>query len=193
MELRKAEIKRETKETNIIVEINLDGDGKSEISTTIGFFDHMLTLFAKHSKTNLKVKAIGDLEHHLIEDVGICLGKAIEKVLGEKRGIQRYGDKIIPMDESLALCALDLGGRIGHHIDLKTVNERVEDCQTEDIMHFFETLAQNAKMNLHIVVQYGNNDHHKIEAAFKAFAHAFREAKAINVGDNEILSTKGVL
>jgi len=191
--IRKAEIKRETNETNVSVEINLDGIGVSEITTQINFLSHMLTIFSRHSNTDLKIKAKGDLNHHLIEDIAICIGIGIDKALGDKKGIERYGDKIIPMDDALAICALDLGGRIGCYIDLKTSNEKVEDCYVQDIIHFLETLAQNAKINLHIIVQYGNNDHHKIEAAFKAFAHAFKEAKLRKKNDENVLSTKGIL
>ncbi|MHA1898443.1 MAG: imidazoleglycerol-phosphate dehydratase HisB, partial [Promethearchaeota archaeon] len=183
--------KRVTKETEVNIDLNLDGNGRYNISTGIKFFDHMLSLFSKHSNIDLNIKASGDLKHHLVEDVAIVLGKAIMNALGTKRGIRRYGDKTIPMDETLCLCALDLSGRGYHHIDLKLKDGLIEDLEAENILHFFDTLAINSMMNLHIVTQYGENNHHIAEAAFKAFAHALREAVEI-IGD-DIPSTKELL
>lgn len=184
-------IERNTKETQISLKIDLDGSGKSTISTPIHFLSHMLELFSKHSKIDLELTAKGDLNHHITEDVAICLGQALLEALGDKKGIRRYGDKIIPMDEALAVCALDLGGRAFHHIELKTEKGLIEDCNSEDMEHFFETFSINAKINLHILVNYGGNEHHKAEAAFKAFAYAMREA--IEIIGTEIPSTKGVI
>ena len=188
---RMAEINRKTKETNVSVKINLDGSGIYDISTSIAFFDHMLILFTRHSGIDLEVKAEGDLAHHLTEDVGIVLGQVINEALGKKKGIRRYGDKKIPMDETLAVCALDLGGRAYHKLDMKLKPGNIEDLDAENIVHFFESVTMNAKINLHIIVEYGENEHHKAEGAFKAFAHAFKEAIEI-VGD-KIPSTKGTL
>jgi imidazoleglycerol-phosphate dehydratase/histidinol-phosphatase len=188
---RSSNIERKTKETQVMLKINLDGSGKSTISTKIQFLSHMLELFSRHSGIDLELTANGDLNHHVTEDVAICLGNAFLEALGDKKGIKRYGDKIIPMDESLATCAVDLGGRAFHHIDLKTQKGLIEDCSSEDLEHFFETIAINAKINLHILVHYGTNEHHKVEASFKAFAYAMKEA--IEIVGNEIPSTKGVL
>ena len=188
---RSVEKNRDTKETKISLQLNLDGTGQSDISTNIAFLDHMLELFAKHASIDLTLNAEGDLDHHITEDVAITLGSAIVDALGEKKGIRRYGDKSIPMDESLAVCSVDLGGRGYHHIDLQFKSGSIEDVDAENLVHFFETLAINGKMNLHITVNYGDNEHHKAEAAFKAFARAFKEAIEI-IGD-EIPSTKGII
>jgi len=187
---RSAVVKRKTKETDILVDINLDGSGKSEISTRIAFFNHILELFARHSGIDLKLNAEGDLVHHLIEDIGISLGKAIFKALGDKKGIKRFGDKTIPMDEALATCAVDLSGRSYHNIDLK-IKGIIEDMEAENLVHFFESLSINAKINLHIIVHYGSNEHHKAEAAIKSLAYAFKEA--IELKGEQIPSTKGIL
>ncbi len=188
---RKAEIKRETKETNVEMKINLDGSGVYDIKTSINFLNHMLELFSRHSGIDLQLKATGDLEHHLVEDIGIVLGQSILQALDDKKGIRRYGDKTLPMDEALAKCAIDLGGRGYYTLDLKFNKVKIEDVNAEDLVHFFESVSLNAKMNLHITVEYGENEHHKSEAAFKAFAHAFKEA--IEVIGDKIPSTKGIL
>ncbi len=188
---RKAKVSRETTETNIELGLELDGKGSYKIDVGISFFEHMLTLLSKHSKIDLKVKAQGDLGHHLIEDVGIVLGQALKKALGKKKGIRRFGYSYIPMDESLARCVLDLSGRTYHVIDLNCQREKVEDCQVEDITHFFISLAKSAEINLHIQVLYGENEHHKIEAAFKALAKSLQQA--IEVVSEDIPSTKGIL
>lgn len=182
---------RETKETCIQVSLDLDGDGTSEINTPSIYFSHNLTLLARHSKISLKVQAKGDLPHHIIEDTAIVLAQAFNQALGDKVGIERYGSAEIPMDEALASCAIDLSGRPYFVLDMKLTEEHVEDMATEDVIHFFETFALNAKMNLHLRVLYGNNKHHKTEAAFKAFAHSLR--KAVKITSSTLLTTKGAL
>lgn len=189
---RKAEITRKTAETNISIELNLDGTGKCEIDTGFKFMDHMLTLLTRHSKIDLKLKAKGDLTHHIIEDIGIALGDCFSKALGDKKGINRYGSALIPMDEALAQCAIDFSGRKALVLNLNLKEDyTIEDVAVEDIRHFFNSFSENAKMNLHLHVLYGEDQHHIVEAAFKALAWAIKEAKII-VSD-EIPSTKGVL
>lgn len=176
--MRKAKIKRETKETEILIEVNLDGKGKYQIDTGIGFFNHLLELFSKHSLIDLKIKAKGDLnvdEHHTIEDVGICLGKAIRKALGKKKGIERYGF-LLPMDESLVEVAIDLGGRPYLVWNVKFKREKIGDFPTELFEDFFRALANNLKENIHINLRYGRNEHHLAEAIFKGFAKALNMA-----------------
>ena len=188
---RTAKFLRKTGETEIDVELNLDGVGKSQIDTSIKFMDHMLVLLAKHSNIDLNLKATGDLTHHIIEDIGIVLGESFQKALGDKKGINRYGSALIPMDETLARCVLDFGGRKTLIMDL-TLNEcEIEDVAVEDIKHFFNSFAENAKMNLHLHVLYGKDQHHKVEAVFKALARAINQAKQII--SEEIPSTKGTL
>ena len=187
--------KRETNETSIELEIDLDGKGNSEINTGVGFFDHMLTLFAFHSKTDLKVIAKGDLEvcdHHTIEDIGITLGEAFKEAIGNKRGINRYGTFYVPMDETLALVSLDISNRPFVVFDCDFKREMVGEMATEMIVEFFRAFAFNAGITLHLKVLYGENDHHKIEALFKAFGRALKEAKTINE-ENGLPSTKGKL
>ncbi|MDI3485759.1 MAG: imidazoleglycerol-phosphate dehydratase [Methanolobus sp.] len=191
--MRKAEISRKTSETDISIGIELDGKGVADISTGVGFFDHMLTAFTKHGNFDLTVKATGDLivdDHHLIEDTGIVLGQVLAEALGNKAGIARFGEARIPMDEALATVALDLGGRSYLVIDADFKAPKVGEFSTQMVDHFFEAVAQNAKINMHAHV-YGDNDHHKIEALFKAFAYALR--RAVVVEGDEIKSTKGVL
>ena len=189
---RKASITRKTDETNITCELNLDGSGIYEIETTFKFMDHMLALLAKHSGIDLKVKASGDLTHHIIEDIGISLGDCFLKALADKKGINRYGAAIIPMDESLARCVIDFCGRKALVLDLKLNDEcDIEDVAVEDVLHFFNSYAENAKMNLHLHILYGEDQHHKVEAAFKALARSIKEA--IKIISDDIPSTKGVL
>lgn len=189
---RTAKLTRETKETTISVELNLDGSGENNISTGFKFLDHMLTLLSRHSKCDINVKASGDLAHHIIEDIGISLGKCFVEALGDKKGINRYGSALIPMDEALARCALDFCGRKALVLRLDLNEEcNIEDVAVEDLEHFFNSFAENARMNLHLEILYGENDHHKIEAGFKSLARAIKEAKRIV--SNEIPSTKGVL
>ena len=195
--MRTAKIERKTRETQIVVEINLDGTGSSSLDTGIGFLNHMLGLFAKHGQFDLTVKAKGDLEtdeHHAVEDIGICLGQAIEKAVGDKRGINRYGYFILPMDEALTMASLDLAGRFYFSLDTAFEREKVGELSTELVYDFFDALAQNAEMNLHIKTLAGRNDHHKIEGIFKATARALRMAVQIDSRIQEQLpSTKGVL
>lgn len=196
MEPRIAKISRATKETDINLELNIDGLGKAEVSTGIGFFDHMLLSFAKHGFFDLKLTVKGDLEvdtHHTIEDTGIVLGNAIMQAVGDKAGIKRYASSIMPMDESLILCALDLSGRPYLVLDAELQAERVGDFETEMVREFFYAVSYGAMMNLHIKEIHGDNTHHVIEAIFKAFARALDEATCHDNRINGILSTKGSL
>ncbi|MHA2007666.1 MAG: imidazoleglycerol-phosphate dehydratase HisB [Promethearchaeota archaeon] len=188
---RIAQVTRKTSETEIVIEINLDGSGKYQISTGFKFMDHMLTLLAKHSNIDMTINANGDLTHHLVEDIGISLGECFQKALGDKLGIKRFGSALIPMDETLARCVLDFSGRKSLVLDLKLSECDIEDVAIEDIRHFFNSFAENAKMNLHIHVLYGEDQHHKVEASFKALARAIKQAKKIV--SIEVPSTKGVL
>lgn len=193
---RTATINRSTKETVISLTLNLDGSGKSDIHTGIGFFDHMLDGFARHGFFDLSVQVDGDLDvdtHHTIEDTGIVLGKAIKEALGDKSGIVRYGSRILPMDETLILCSLDLSGRPYFSYDLKLDREKVGDLETEMIREFFYAVSYAAEMNLHIKQLDGVNNHHIIEGAFKAFAKALDEATGFDPRVNGVLSTKGSL
>lgn len=193
---RKANVTRNTNETNIQLTLNLDGTGQADIHTGIGFFDHMLHGFARHGLFDLSVAVEGDLEvdtHHTIEDTGIVLGKAIKESLGDKKGIVRYGSKILPMDEALILCALDLCGRPYLVYDLELDRERVGDLETEMVREFFYAVSCAAEMNLHVKEFSGINNHHIIEAAFKAFAKALDEATRYDERITDVLSTKGSL
>ena len=193
---RKAHVERNTSETKIIVDLNLDGSGKYDIDTGIGFFDHMLNSFAKHGFFDLTCKVDGDLEvdcHHTIEDTGIVLGNAIRKALKNKKGIKRFGSCILPMDETLALCAVDLSGRPYLVFDGEFTVERVGYMDTEMVKEFFYAVSYAAGMNLHIRVLSGGNNHHMIEAMFKAFARALDEATGYDPRITDVLSTKGSL
>ena len=196
MEARKAVCTRKTGETDITIEIDLDGSGKTEINTGIGFFDHMLNSFARHGFFDLKVDVKGDLyvdTHHTIEDTGIVLGKAIKQALGDKAGIKRYASFIMPMDESLILSAVDLSGRPYLVYDLNLSTPKVGEFDTQMVKEFFYAVSYGAMMNLHLRVITGINDHHKIEAMFKAFAKALDEATLIDERITGVLSTKGTL
>lgn len=191
---RKAEVKRTTKETDIYVALNLDGKGECQISTGLGFFDHMLEQIGKHSGMDLTIQVKGDLhvdEHHTIEDTAIALGEAIYKALGDKRGIERYGYSL-PMDDCLCSVALDFGGRAWLVWDAEFHRERVGDMPTEMFLHFFKSLSDSAKMNLNIKAE-GANEHHKIEGIFKALARALKMAKKRDIFNYELPSTKGVI
>lgn len=191
---RKAEVKRTTKETDIYVALNLDGKGHCQISTGLGFFDHMLEQIGKHSGMDLTIQVKGDLhvdEHHTIEDTAIALGEAIYKALGDKRGIERYGYSL-PMDDCLCSVALDFGGRAWLVWDAEFHRERVGDMPTEMFLHFFKSLSDSAKMNLNIKAE-GANEHHKIEGIFKALARALKMAKKRDIFNYELPSTKGVI
>lgn len=192
---RKATIERNTNETKIKIDLNVDGTGVYDVATGVGFLDHMLCLFAKHGKFDLNVQAKGDLEtdeHHTVEDVGIVLGSAFKQALGDKRGITRYGFFLLPMDEVLAQAALDLGGRPCLTLDAQFARERVGDFSTELVYDFFEAFAQNAGANVNLRVT-GRNEHHKIEGIFKAFARALRMACERDERELGIPSTKGML
>ena len=195
--MRTSEIKRKTAETDIVLALNLDGTGKSEISTGVGFLDHMLTLFAKHGRFDLAVKCVGDTDvdfHHTTEDVGIVLGKAFAEALGDKKGIVRYGNMLLPMDEALILSAVDISGRGGFYSGLSIPTEKVGDFDTELVKEFFVAFALNAGLTLHIRQPAGENSHHIIEGAFKSVARSL--AQAVKIDEqfaDEIPSTKGVL
>lgn len=192
--MRKAEITRTTKETDITVALNLDGSGRVNIDTGIGFFDHMLTALGVHSGMDLTVRCKGDLNvdgHHTVEDVGIVIGQAVAKALGNKGGIARYGSAYVPMDEALSFCALDISGRPFLAFKAEFTDFRCgefDTCLTEE---FFRAFAMNSGITLHIREEYGRNDHHIIEAMFKAVAHALKDAMTVTGGG--VLSTKGVL
>jgi len=191
--LRVGEVSRKTSETDVSVKVNLDGSGTFEVETGIEFLDHMLKSLATHSLIDITAKAKGDLTHHTLEDVAICLGEAILKALGSASGITRFGYAIVPMDCSLALAAVDLAKRPYVVVDLKLRGKKVEDMPCENIMHFLETLAMALRSNVHIWVQYGANDHHKVEAAFKALALALRQAVSLDSRRGGIPSSKGVI
>lgn len=194
--MREASLERNTNETQIKLKINLDGSGKTNISTGVGFFDHMLNLFAFHGNMDLDVEAKGDLEvcdHHMVEDVGIALGKCFLEALGDKRGIRRYGNFFLPMDETLAHVALDISGRSFLHFDCDFKRESIGTFSTEMVVEFFRAFAFNSGITLHARVLYGENDHHKAEALFKALGRALREAKDVDKDNMVLPSTKGML
>ncbi len=197
MKKQSATIQRTTNETDISIELVIDGSGKGKFDVPVGFFTHMLDLFAKHGLFDLTIKAKGDTfidEHHTVEDIGIVLGEAFAKALGDKKGINRYGFFILPMDEALATAAIDFAGRYAFTLDCKFSREKVGDLSTELVYDFWDAFAQNAKVNLFIKVENGRNDHHKIEAIFKAVARACRMAVAEDPKmKGEIPSTKGRL
>lgn len=196
MEKRIAKIERKTKETDIKLTINLDGEGKTDIHTGIGFFDHMLDGFARHGLFDLELNVKGDLNvdcHHTIEDTGIVLGKAIAEALGDKKGIKRYGSFMLPMDETLALCAIDLSGRPYLNFQADFTVEKLEDFDTEMFREFFYALSYSAAMNLHLKILDGGNNHHMAEAIFKSFGKALDMATMEEPRMKEIWSTKGSL
>ena len=193
---RTATIERNTKETKIRVTLELDGTGKGEINTGIGFFDHMLEGFTRHGLFDLKAMCQGDLQvdsHHSIEDMGIVLGTAIKEALGDKKGIVRYGSCMLPMDETLAMCAIDLSNRPYLVFDAAFASDRVGEMDTQMVKEFFYAVSYSAGMNLHLKVLYGENDHHKMEALFKAFAKALDAATRFDPRISDVLSTKGAL
>jgi imidazoleglycerol-phosphate dehydratase len=192
---RKSEIKRNTSETQISVRLDLDGQGKVKAETGIGFFDHMLDLFGRHGGFDLDLQVKGDLwidAHHTVEDTAICLGRGLKEALGDKRGINRYGHIILPMDEALVLVALDLGGRGFLSLEGEFPLLRVGDMDTELVEEFLRAFAMNGEINLHVRIMAGRNTHHMIEAVFKGLARALKMAVALGNG-NDIPSTKGVL
>lgn len=193
---RTAAIERNTKETKISATLNLDGSGKGEIATGIGFFDHMLEGFSKHGFFDLSLQVNGDLQvdgHHTVEDTGIVLGQAIKEALGDKAGIKRYGSFLLPMDDALCLCAIDLSGRPYFAFDCAFSAERVGELDTELVREFFYAVSYSAGMNLHLRMLDGTNAHHMIEAMFKAFAKALDEAVSYDERIQGVLSTKGSL
>jgi len=193
---RKAEIKRKTGETDVSLYINIDGTGKSEINTGIGFFDHMLSLFAKHGLFDLKIGASGDLDvdaHHTVEDVGIVLGQALKNAMGDKKSVRRYGTSYVPMDEALAMVSLDLSGRPFLVFKAEFTKDKAGAMDTELVEEFFRAVAFNSGITLHIAVLYGKNNHHIVEAVFKAFGRALDEATRRDERIDGVMSTKGIL
>lgn len=193
--MRTAEITRNTAETNISLKVNLDGTGKTEVNTGVGFLNHMLTLFAAHGKFDLEVRCVGDTDvddHHSVEDVGICLGQAFRQALGDKRGITRYGSFLLPMDEALILAAVDISGRSSLNDALEIPTEKIGSFDTELVEEFFLGFTRTCPMSLHLRKLAGTNSHHIVEGAFKAFGRAMKAAVALD-GTDKIPSTKGVL
>ncbi|HEY2260372.1 MAG TPA: imidazoleglycerol-phosphate dehydratase HisB [Solirubrobacteraceae bacterium] len=193
---RAAQIERNTAETEILVELALDGTGAGERSTGVGFFDHMLDLLARHGRFDLTVRAQGDLQtgaHHTVEDVGICIGQALDRALGDRAGITRYGQATVPMDESRASCAIDISGRGLCAFEASLPAGAIGNFDHELTEEFFRALAANANLTLHLTVERGTNAHHVIEAVFKALARALRSALAIDPSERGVPSTKGTL
>lgn len=191
---RLSQISRKTNETNINLKINLDGNGTSVVKTELGFLNHMISLLAFHSNIDIELDSKGDIEvcdHHLIEDIGIALGRSINEALGDKKGIKRYGTFFLPMDESLVMVSLDISGRSYLHFEAGFKRESIGNFSTEMVKEFFRAVAFNAGITLHIKVLYGENDHHKIEGIFKCVGRALKEA--INIEGNIIPSSKGII
>lgn len=191
---RLSQISRKTNETNINLKINLDGNGTSVVKTEVGFLNHMISLLAFHSNIDIELDSKGDIEvcdHHLIEDIGIALGRSINEALGDKKGIKRYGTFFLPMDESLVMVSLDISGRSYLHFEAGFKRESIGNFSTEKVKEFFRAVAFNAGITLHIKVLYGENDHHKIEGIFKCVGRALKEA--INIEGNIIPSSKGII
>ncbi len=191
--MRTEEVYRKTKETEVKVKVNLDGTGKVKVETGVPFLDHMVTSLATHSMVDINAKVTGDLRHHSVEDLAIGLGEALSKALGTREGIARFGYSAAPMDCSLAFATVDLVKRPYFKIDLKLRGKKIEDMPTEDINHFFESLATSLCANVHVYVQYGSNDHHKTEASVKALALALRQAVAMDPKRKGVPSSKGVI
>jgi len=194
--VRSSTVTRKTKETEIVLRLNLDGSGKADVRTGIGFFDHMLTLLARHGLMDLEIKCQGDLEvdtHHTIEDVGIVIGKAIAEAVGDKKSMKRFGTSILPMDESLAMVSMDISSRPYIVFEVAFTSEKIGDMQSEMVEEFFRALAFNSGITLHIKLFYGSNNHHIAEAIFKAFGRALNEATRLDDRIEGVLSTKGIL
>lgn len=191
--MRIDEVYRKTRETEVRVKVNLDAEGKAIIKTGISFLDHLLTSLATHSLIDITADVNGDLRHHSIEDLAICLGEALNKALGNREGIVRFGNAFAPMDCTLAFSAVDLVKRPYFKINLKLRGKKIEDMPTEDVNHFFETFATSLNANVHVFVQYGSNDHHKAEAAIKALALSIRQAVALDPRRTGVPSSKGVI
>ena len=193
---RAASVERSTKETQVKLGLELDGSGRAEISTGVGFFDHMLDLLARHGRLDLDVQVTGDLEtgaHHTVEDTGIVFGQALDQALGDRSGIARYGDAMVPMDEALGACAIDVSGRPYCSFEADLPATTIAGFETELTEEFFRAVANNSKLTLHVRVRYGSNAHHMVEAAFKAFARALRQAVSIDPDEPGVPSTKGTL
>jgi imidazoleglycerol-phosphate dehydratase len=191
--MRRSRVVRKTRETDIHVNVNIDGKGVAEVNTNIDFLDHMLQSLSTHSLINITLNAKGDLTHHTVEDVAICLGEAISKALDKSKSILRFGYAVVPMDCSLAIAAVDLAKRPYAKIDLKLRGKKVEEMPTENVIHFLETLTMALRANIHITILYGSNDHHKVEAAFKALAISLRQALSIDSRRSGVPSSKGVI
>ena len=193
---RSCSIERKTTETDIKLELNLDGRGVGEINSGVGFFDHMLVLFTKHAQFDIRLNCVGDVEvdaHHSVEDIGIVLGQAVAKALGNKAGIRRYSTQFVPMDEALVMANLDISGRPYCVFNMELPSPKVGDFDSELCEEFFRAFITNAGLTMHINLQYGKNTHHIIEAAFKAVGRALREAASIDPAIEGVMSTKGVL
>jgi imidazoleglycerol-phosphate dehydratase len=191
--MRADEVHRKTRETEVHVKVNLDGEGEADVDTGVSFLDHLVTSLATHSLIDITARVKGDLKHHATEDLAIGLGEALSKALGDREGINRFGYAAVPMDCSLAFSAVDLVKRPYSKIDLKLRGKKIEDMPSEDIQHFFETLATSVAANIHVWVEYGNNDHHKAEAAVKALALSLKQAAAPDPRRKGIPSSKGVI
>lgn len=191
--MRIEEVYRKTKETEVKVKVNLDGEGKADADTGVSFLDHMTTSLATHSMIDITAKVKGDLRHHAVEDLAIGLGEALNKALGTREGIARFGYAAAPMDCSLAFAAVDLVKRSYFKVDLKLRGKKIEDMPTEDVNHFLESLATSLCANVHVFVQYGSNDHHKAEASIKALALSLRQAVALDPRRKGVPSSKGVI
>ncbi len=192
--MRKAKTERKTTEVDITLKLSIEGQGRGRAETSIKFLDHILITLAKHSLFDITIEAKGELKHHVCEDVALTLGEGLQKALAEKKGVKRFGSAYVPMDDSLARAAVDLGGRGYSILDFKLSQPQIEDLKTEDIEHFFHSFAQASKSSMHLAVLYGTNDHHKIEAAVKALALALREAVMLESRAKfKIPSAKGVL
>ena len=192
-ELREAEVTRKTKETDITVRVQLEGTGNVKINTSVKFLDHLVTSFATHSLIDIQIDATGDLIHHTAEDVALTIGEAITKALGERKSIKRFGFAIVPMDDALAYSAVDLVKRPFLVADLKIDKEGIEDMPAEDIYHFIQSFSTSLQANIHVIVEYGNNDHHKVEAAIKAMALSMREAMSSDSRRDGTPSSKGMM
>jgi imidazoleglycerol-phosphate dehydratase len=191
--LRRKRIRRETRETEISVEVDLDGSGESNIQTPYAFFSHMLCSLSTHSLIDMTVEARGDLRHHVIEDTALALGYALRGALGDMEGIARFGFALVPMDCSLASCALDIGGRPYAKVELSAEDGSIEGVAVEDLTHFLESMATALGANIHVDVKYGRNDHHKVEAAFKALALSLRQASSLDPRREGVPSSKGAI
>ncbi|MCK9391557.1 MAG: imidazoleglycerol-phosphate dehydratase HisB [Syntrophales bacterium] len=192
--MRKGKVKRKTSETTISMEMDLDGSGRAEIGTTVPFMDHMLTLFSRHGLFDIKIAGKGDRDvddHHLVEDLGICLGQSVKEALGSKEGIKRYGSALVPMDESLCSIAIDLSGRPYLIYNVEFGGARIGDFDSALLKEFFKSFSDHSGMTLHINVLYGKNNHHVAESIFKAFAWALRRAASLDDRINGVMSTKG--